>query len=262
MSGRIQVHRVVEGDPDAPVLVLANSLGSTLSVWGAQMPELSRHFRVVRFDLRGHGTSPVPPEPYELEDLGGDLLGLLDDLDVERAHLCGLSLGGLIDMWVAANAPDRVDRMVLCCTSADFGNEAAWAERAATVRAHGVGAVADAVVARWFTPAFSAAHPDVVARMRAMIADTPAEGYAACCGVVERADLRESLPAIRASTLVIAGREDPAAPPGHAEVIAEGIPDARLSVVEDAAHLAIVEQPEEVTRLVLNHLLGGPVDGQ
>ncbi len=258
MTRAVAVHHVVEGPADAPVLVLSNSLGSTLEMWDRQMAALTPHLRVIRYDLRGHGASPVPPAPYDIADLGADLLALLDELGVERAHVGGLSIGGLIGMWIAANAPHRVDRLFVCSTSPRFEPPEAWAARAATVLAQGTGAVADAVVARWFTPAFADDFPVVVREMRDMIAGTPPDGYAACCGVVERTDLRPSLPSIEAPTLVIAGADDPAAPPAQAELIASLIPGARLAVVEHAAHLANVEQPDQVNDLIVEHLLHDP----
>jgi 3-oxoadipate enol-lactonase len=244
----------VEGPEEAPVLVLSNSLGATLGMWDPQVPELARRFRVVRYDARGHGDSPDPRGPYTLEDLGGDVLALLDRLGVDRAHLCGLSIGGLVSMWLAVHAPDRVDRLVLCCTSAWFGDPDPWFERAATVRAHGAVAVASTVVGRWFTPTFAAAHPGLVATMRAMIASTPAEGYAACCEVVGTTDLRPDLHSIAAPTLMVAGREDPAVPADRLEATAAGISDCRVEMV-DAAHMANVEQPAAVSGAILSHLL-------
>jgi 3-oxoadipate enol-lactonase len=260
VSSAVAVHHVVEGPAEAPALVLSNSLGSTLGVWDRQMAALTRHFRVIRYDLRGHGASPVPTGPYDISDLGADVLALLDGLGVGRAHVGGLSIGGQVAMWLAANAPDRVERLVLCCTSPRFEPPEAWAARAATVRAEGAAAVADAVVSRWFTPAFAERFPELVREMRDMIAGTPAEGYAACCGVVERADLRPRLTSIQAPTLVIAGADDPAAPPEQAERIAAAVPRSRLAVVQHAAHLANVERPDEVNALILEHLLGEPIE--
>ena len=252
----VAVHHVVDGPPDAPVLVLSNSLGTRLGMWDAQVPELARRFLVVRYDHRGHGESPVPPGPYDIADLGGDVLALLDRLGIERAHVCGASLGGQVAMWLGAHAPDRVNRLVLCCTSAWFGPPDPWMERAALVRANGSGSVASTVIGRWFTPEFAQRNPAEFARMRDMIAATPAEGYASCCEVVGRTDLRPDLADIRASTLVIAGADDPAAPPEEASRIAAGIPEARVAVVADAAHLANIQQADEVTRLILHHLAG------
>lgn len=258
MSPATTVRHVVEGPRDAPALVLSNSLGSTLKMWDRQMDALVPHFRVIRYDLRGHGASPVPPPPYDVADLGADVLALLDTLDVERAHVGGVSLGGQVAMWLAANAPDRVRSLVLCCTSPRFQPPEAWAERAATVQAEGTSAVADAVVGRWFTPGFAAAFPELVREMRDMIASTPAEGYAACCGAVERADLRPLLTTIHAPTLVIAGANDPAAPPAQSQLIVDGIAGSRLAVVDHAAHLANIERPDRVNALFLDHLLDTP----
>ncbi|WIV57404.1 3-oxoadipate enol-lactonase [Amycolatopsis nalaikhensis] len=254
--GAVRLHRVEEGPEDGPVVVFGGSLGSDLRMWEPQVAPLVEHgFRVVRYDARGHGGSPVPPGPYELDDLGGDVLALLDDLGVDRVHFAGLSLGGMTGMWLGVHAPDRIASLVLCCTSAKLGPPSMWADRARTVRAEGTAAIAEAGVSRWLTPGYLERHPDRAEFLRAMIAAVPAEGYAACCGVIERMDLLDVLPKISAPTLVIAGAEDPATPPaGHSDLIAEGIPGARLEVVADAAHLGNYEQPEEFTRLILDHL--------
>lgn len=236
-------------------MVLSGSLGSDHRMWDAQVKPLAdRGFRVIRYDTRGHGASPVPPGPYTLEDLGGDLLALLDEHGVERAHVVGLSLGGMTGMWLGVNAPDRIESLVLCCTSAKLGPPSMWADRAKTVRENGTAAVADAGVSRWVTAGYVAAYPERAEYLREMIANIPAEGYAASCQAIERMDLVAGLPEIAARTLVIAGAEDPATPVDHAEVIAGGIPDARLAVVENAAHLGSFEQPERFTALILEHL--------
>ena len=248
------VHHVIDGPSDAPVVLLSNSLGSTLAMWDPQVPALAERFRVVRYDHRGHGGSPVPPGPYELADVASDALALLDRLGVERAHVCGLSLGGMVGMWLAIHAPERVGRLGLLCTSAKLGPPSMWQERAATVRAEGTEAIADAGIGRWLTAGFAERHPDMAAALRAMIAGQPDEGYAELCGVIERMDLVADLGRIAAPTLVIAGAEDPATPPEHAERIAAAVPGARLEVLDGAAHLANVEQPEAVTALLLDHL--------
>ena len=257
MTPAATVHHVVEGPPGAPVLVLSNALGSTLAMWDPQVPELARHFRVIRYDMRGHGRSPVPRGPYAIEDLGRDLLGLLDRLGAHTAHLCGLSIGGMVSAWVAANAPQRVERLVLCCTSAHFDPPHAglYADRAAVVRAQGTGAIADAVVARWLTPPFAESHPTVVDSLRAMVATTPAQGYAGCCDALAAMDLLPDLPRIRAATLVISAAGDEALPPSHGERIAAAIAGSRFVIVEGAAHLANIERPEEVNDLIRSHLL-------
>jgi 3-oxoadipate enol-lactonase len=254
----VEVHAVEDGRPDGPVVVLSNSLGTTLDMWDPQLPSLARHFRVIRYDHRGHGGSPAPPGPYGMGDLAGDLLALLDRLGIERAHVCGASLGGQVAMWIAAKAPDRVDRLVLCCTSPAFGPPDLWAERARIVRADGTGAVAATVVARWFTPDFAAAHPEVVERFRAMIASTPAEGYAECCRAVGAADLSPELRAIRAGTLVIAGAQDPAVPGERTQELGDGIAGSRLEVLDPGAHLSSVERADRVTELIIEHLTNEP----
>jgi 3-oxoadipate enol-lactonase len=255
----VTVHHVVAGPPDAPVVLISNSLGSSLQMWDPQMAALIERYRVVRYDLRGHGRSPAPDGPYTLDDLTADALALLDRLDVERAHLVGLSLGGMVSMHLAATAPERVDRMVLCCTSAYLPPADRWHARAATVRAAGMGAVAEAVVDRWLTPAFAAASPALVRDLRAMVEATPAEGYASCCEVIATMDLRPQLRHIQAPTLVIVGADDPAIPATHAATIATELEDARTVTVGPAAHLANVEQPTAVGQHILSHLAEGQI---
>jgi 3-oxoadipate enol-lactonase len=206
-------HHTVTGPEHAPALVLSNSLGSSLAMWDAQAPALAERFRLVRYDIRGHGQSPVPPAPYTIDDVGRDVVALLDHLEIDRAHLAGLSLGGMTGMWLGINAPERLDRLVLLCTSARLGPPDMWADRAELVREEGTAAVAEAGVGRWLTEPFIHDNPDVAAELQAMIAATPDEGYAACCGVIEHMDLTDQLPAIQAPTLVIAGAQDPATPP-------------------------------------------------
>lgn len=252
----VEVHADLTGPEDAPAVLLAGSLGSTLKMWDAQAAALSERFRVVRFDARGHGRSPVPPGPYVLDDLVDDAVALLDRLGIERVHPVGLSLGGMTALRLAAREPDRVGRAVVLCTSALLGPASAWAERAALVRAEGTAAVADAVVARWFTGAFRRRRPEVVAAMREMIASTPAEGYAGCCQAIESMDLRQDLRDVGCPLLAIAGAEDPATPPEHLSAIAGAVPDGRLVVLPQAAHLASVEQADAVTELLLAHLSG------
>lgn len=253
----VEVHHVVTGPEDAPVVVLSNSLGSTTSMWDAQADELAEHFRVVRYDTRGHGGSPVPQGPYDIDDLADDVVALLDTLGVEKAHVVGLSLGGMTGMRLAARNPDRVDRLVVLCTGARLEPSSAWHDRAATVRANGSTAVAEAVVARWYTPEFLEKNPDVKTACEGIVAATPAEGYASCCEVIAEMDLRDDLPGISAPTLAIAGADDPATPPPHLEAIADSVQDGRLLVVPEAAHLANAEQPQTITPAIIAHLKGG-----
>jgi 3-oxoadipate enol-lactonase len=251
------LHHELSGPADAPVVVLSHALGATRAVWDAQEPELSARFRVLRYDLRGHGASPVPDAPVTLADLGGDVIDLLDGLGIERASLVGVSLGGMISLWAAAFRPERVARLVVACTSAQLGPPESWRERAELVRAEGTGAVADAVVGRWFTPAYAAAEPERVRAYRDGIAATPAAGYASLCHAIETMDLRDDLTRIEAPTLVVAGADDPSTPPDHGRAIADRIRGANLLVLGHAAHLANVEQPAAFNRALLAHLEDG-----
>lgn len=251
----VELDHEVIGPEGAPVLMLAGSLGSTSAMWDPQVAALGERFRIVRYDHRGHGGSPVPPGPYSIADLGSDALALLDRLGIERAAFCGLSLGGMVGMWLGAHAPERLSGLLLCCTSAHFPDATQWEERTATVRADGTEAIADAVVARWFTPEWAQAHPDEVERARAMVAGTPDEGYAACCEAIAGWDGRDLLGKITRPTVVIAGADDPATPPApHGELIASGIPGARLEVLDDAAHLATYQQADRANAVIAAHV--------
>jgi 3-oxoadipate enol-lactonase len=254
----VRLHREIDGPLDAPALLLLDSIGTRLEMWDPQKPELARSFRVVRSDLRGHGGSPAPPGPYSIDDLGTDVIELMDELAIERAHVGGLSLGGMIAMWLAANHPDRIDRLVLICTSARLGPAESWLARAATVRSEGTSSISAAVVGRWFTPAFAAARPDLIARMRAMVDSISPEGYAGCCEAIAAMDQTGDLGRIEAPTLVLAGADDPAIPADHGALIVERVQRGRFVVVPEGAHLLNYQQPEIVTRLIVEHLAAVP----
>jgi 3-oxoadipate enol-lactonase len=246
------LHHRLDGPEDAPVLVLSNSIGTTLELWDRQVPAFAGPFRVLRYDQLGHGRSAVPPGSYTVELLARELLGLVDELGVERFSFCGLSLGGTVAMWLGAHAGDRIERLVLAGTSAYFGPPERWVERAETVRSEGMEPLADATMGRWFTPSFG--DVDV---FRARFVATPPEGYAACCDALCDWDFRDELGSVSAPTLVLVGSEDPATPPDQAQLIAEGIPGARVEVIPGAAHLLNVEQPAAFDALALDHLTGG-----
>lgn len=250
----IEVHHVVTGPVDAPVVVLSNSLGSTYAMWDPQAAALAERYRVVRYDTRGHGRSPVPPGPYSMDDLVDDVVGLLGRLGVATAHFVGLSLGGMTGLRLAARHPELVDRLVVLCTAAQLAPASGWLDRAATVRRDGTSAVAEPVVRRWFTPDYLDAEPAVRARCEAMVASTPGEGYAACCQAIAAMDLRGDLPSIAAATLAIAGADDPATPPACLAEIASAVQRGRLLVVPEAAHLANAQQPLLVTQAIVDHL--------
>jgi 3-oxoadipate enol-lactonase len=250
----VAVDAVVTGREDGPVVVLSNSLGSTYKMWNPQVAALEERFRVVRYNIRGHGGSPVPDGPYSIDDLADDLVALLDRLGVGRAHLVGLSLGGMTALRVAARNAERVDRLAVLCTGAQLPPASGWTDRATTVRSGGSGAVATAVVERWFTPKYLSAHPEVRQAAEAMVTATPAQGYAACCEAIAALDLRDELASITAPTLAIAGADDPATPPPKLEEIATGVKNGKLLVVARAAHLANAEQPGIITPALIEHL--------
>jgi len=245
---------VLEGPPDAPVLVLPCSLGTTRELWEPQLGPFGRSFRLLRYEHRGHGPSPVPPGPYTVEQLARDALDLLDHLRLERVEWCGLSLGAMVGMWLGARVPERLQSLVLACTSARMGAPEAYRERATLVRERGIAPVADAVVARWFTAETVRRRPELAARFRRILISTPAEGYASCCEALADWDFRDELGAVDVPTLVLAGAEDGATPAGDTGLLAAQIRGARLVVLEGAAHLANLDRPREFTETVLEHV--------
>ncbi|MGY1805321.1 3-oxoadipate enol-lactonase [Blastococcus sp. SYSU D00922] len=248
----VDVAYTEDGPADAPVVVLSNSLGATRGMWDPQVPALAERFRVVTYDTRGHGESPAPAGPYGLDDLVDDVVALLDRLGADRAHVAGLSLGGMTAMRLAVREPDRVQSLTVLCSSAKADPQG-FLDRAAAARAGGTAQFAPTVVGRWLTPGYAAEHPDLVARLVGMIEGADDEGYAACCEVVAGLDLREDLGRITAPTLVVSGAEDPALPPEHQRLIAGGIPGAQLLTLSPAAHLANLERTLETTGALLGH---------
>ncbi|MFE3291013.1 3-oxoadipate enol-lactonase [Rhodococcus sp. NPDC059234] len=249
-------HSVTGPGPGAPTIALLGSLGSDRSMWGPQLRALSADFNVLAVDLRGHGESPVPAGPYTISDLGGDVLALLDTMQLPAVHLVGLSLGGAVAQWIAAHAPTRVHTLTLLCTSAKFGEPQGWLDRAAAVRSAGTGSIADAVVGRWYTSELADRDPDLIMGSLAMVDATADEGYAACCEALSGWDGRADLARIAAPTLVIAGEQDPSTTPADLGYIAEGIANSTLYVLDPAAHLASVEQAGRVTSLIAAHAAG------
>jgi 3-oxoadipate enol-lactonase len=249
----LRIHYRFDGPADAPVLVLSNSLGADLSAWDPQVPELAKKHRVLRYDSRGHGQTAVTPGPYTLETLAGDVVRLLDVLQVPRARFCGLSIGGQVGAWLGAHAGARFERLVLCNSGALIGNAETWNARIETVRAEGLAAITGPLMERWFTAAFRERSPQAVAGARAMVESTPAAGYVACCAAVRDADLRADLAAIQAPTLVISGRHDPATPPELGRALAAGIAGARHVELE-AAHLSNVEAADAFTAALIAFL--------
>lgn len=259
-TGKGKMHYQLEGSDTAPVLVLSNSLGTTLDMWLPQMPVLLDHFRVLRYDTRGHGQSEVTPGPYSIAQLGGDVIGLLDYLKIDRAHFCGLSMGGMTGIWLGVHAADRIDRLVLCNTSAAIGVPELWNTRIAKIRQDGIDSIVVDVLSRWFTPDFLAHAPAQVERVKSMLKSSPMEGYVANCAAVRDMDQRAELVKITAPTLVIGGKHDKATPPEHGELIARSIPGARY-VELNAAHLSNWEMAQGFTSQLLDFLLNTKTTG-
>jgi len=240
--------------PGAPALLLLNSLGTSLEMWDDQIGALQEHFEVVRYDVRGHGkSSSGSRSELTLEQLASDALAVLDACGIARAHLCGLSLGGMTSMAIARHWPDRVLKAALCNTSPYMPPRDGWDSRIETVRAQGMAALTEGVLGRWFTPEFRSAAPERVDRVRQMLLNTDTAGYAACCAAIRDMDLREDIKGITATTLVIGGTKDPATPPEQAELIANSIPGAKLKMLE-AAHLSNIEKSEEFTATLVEFL--------
>jgi len=234
------------GAEDAPVLLLSNSLGTTLEMWEGQLAEFSSTFRVVCYDTRGHGGSPVTPGPYSFSGLGDDVLAVMDALDIERAVFCGISMGGHTGLWLGVHAGERFSGIAVCNSAARIGTAQAWAERAAAVREGGADAMkalAASSPERWFTPAFVQAEPEVVARSQAWIAGVDPQGYAACCEALATSDLRPELGRIAVPTLLLAGESDPVTTVADAQAMHAAIPGSTLASVP-ASHLSNLEAPQ------------------
>jgi 3-oxoadipate enol-lactonase len=242
------------GDPAKPTLVMSSALGTTRAMWESQHP-LGAAFSLLLYDHRGLGDSPAPQGPYTVEDLGGDVIALLDKLGLEAVAFCGESLGGMVGMWLAAHHRARIRSLVVMCALSRLQPAERYIERAATVRADGIAPIAAGVVARWFTPRFGEEHPATLERFTSALTGMTAEGYASCCEAIATCDLRTAIHRIDAPTLIIAGADDPFVPASSAVMFGASFHDASIAVVSDAAHLVNVEQPEIVNRLVLEHLM-------
>ena len=242
----------VDGRDGGPTLMLSNSLGTTMQMWEPQMAALTKLFRVVRYDRRGHGKSG-PAGTASMERYGKDVLAILDDLNIDRVHWCGLSMGGMVGQWLGANAPERFDRLILSNTSSYYPDPTNWHNRIKAVREGGLAAVADTVIAGWLTADFREREPEVTAHLKAMLLASPVEGYLAACEALSTLDQRALLPKIKSPTLVIAGRHDMATPIAAGEYIRSQIPGASLTIL-DAAHISNVEQSHAFTDAVVGFL--------
>jgi len=254
-NGDVRLHYALSGREGGELLVLSTSIGSNMLMWDKPRARLESLYRVLRYDTRGHGASAVPPGPYTLDQLGHDVLQLLDEVGVERVNFCGLSMGGLIGMWLGLHAPHRLNRLILCNTAARVGSKEMWDERIAFVRQSGMEALAVLSLARWFTDSYRQTHPEEMDRIQRMIASNSPDGYCACCAALRDADLRASIPAIHVPTLVIAGTHDPATPPSEGRAIASALPGAQY-VELDSSHLSAWERSDEFAHAVLTFLAG------
>ncbi|MEZ0219291.1 3-oxoadipate enol-lactonase [Tardiphaga sp. 1201_B9_N1_1] len=242
----------VEGRDSGPTLMMSNSLGCTMAMWEPQMPALTKLFRVIRYDRRGHGKSGMNG-PTSMERYGKDVLAILDDLNIDKVHWCGLSMGGMVGQWLGANAPERFNKIILANTSCYYPDPTNWHNRIKAVREGGLKAVADAVIGGWLTADFREREPETTAKMKAMLIASPVEGYLAACEALSTLDQRALLPKIKSPALVIAGRQDNATPVAAGELIRSNIPGASMTLL-DAAHISNVEQPYAFTDAVVGFL--------
>ena len=246
------IHVAIDGRDSGPTVVLSNSLGSTIRMWEPQLAALCDHFRVVRYDRRGHGRSGTTG-PYSFERFGRDVLAILDALNIRTTHWCGLSMGGMVGQWLGANAPQRFGKIILSNTACHYPDPTNWLNRINAVKQGGMAAVAETIIAGWLTADFREREPQITANMKAMLLASPVQGYLACCEALSALDQRELLPKIKSPTLVIAGRHDMATPIAAGEYIRSHIPGAALTIL-DAAHISNVEQPHAFSDAVIGFL--------
>jgi 3-oxoadipate enol-lactonase len=255
-NGGARLYYEVSGNPDGTVLVLANSLGSNLHMWDQVLPSLESRHRVLRYDMRGHGESSIAPEPFTIEELGRDVLRLLDEVEADRASVCGLSLGGVVALWLGIHAPERLHRLIFANTAARIGSREMWEQRITTVRDTGMSPLAVATLERWFTPTYRARHPREMEQIREMIAATDPRGYLACCAALRDADLRAQIGAVGAASLVITGTHDPATPPSDGQALHAALRKSRYLEL-DSSHLSAWECADEFAEAVVQHLAEG-----
>jgi 3-oxoadipate enol-lactonase len=245
----------LSGAPQGPVVVFSNSLGTTLEMWHPQLPALEQKFRVLRYDMRGHGQSDLREEPCSIAMLGQDVMGLLDALEMDKVHFCGLSIGGVIGQWLGANFPQRLKSLVLSNTAAKIGVAETWNQRIADVTRAGMAPITEAALQRWFTADFSRKHPEAVAPFRAMLLANNPQGYSLLCGAIRDMDQRALVESIQVPTCIIAGQHDPVTTVADAEFLQSKIQGARLSSL-NAAHISNVEAAEAFNATLLGFLGG------
>lgn len=253
-QGDVSLNYQTFGNPSKPALIFSNSLGTTYTMWQPQIEALQQDFYIIAYDTRGHGNSHAPNEPFTLEQLGNDVVGLLDHLQVKQANFCGISMGGLTGQWLAIYHPEHFAKIIVSNTAAKIGNESAWQERAALVREQGLQPIADTAASRWFTPDFITNHPNIITTMSQALANGNAQGYANCCDALAKADLREQLNQVKVPLLIVVGTEDPVTTLIDGEYIHEQVTGSQLATVP-ASHIANIEQPDSFTGIVREFLL-------
>jgi 3-oxoadipate enol-lactonase len=249
----VSLHYELSGRPDAPVLVLSNSLGTTLQMWNPQLEALERHFQLLRYDMRGHGTSSTPPGPYTIDQLGRDVLALLDALDIAKINFCGLSAGGVVGQWLGIHAGPRLSKLVLCNTAAKIGSAEIWNRRISDVESGGMQSITDGVLQRWFTADFLASGNSMVADIRQMLLNTPVAGYVATCAAIRDMDFRSALAAVQTPVCIVAGVHDMVTTLADAQFLRDRIDKAELASLP-AAHISNVEAQRGFTEIVVNFL--------
>jgi 3-oxoadipate enol-lactonase len=255
-NGQVRTHYKLSGRAGGELLVLSNSLGSSTGMWDKVLPTFEAHYHVLRYDTRGHGASSVPASSCTLDQLGQDVLSLLDQLEASRVHFCGLSLGGMVGQWLAIHAPERMSHLVFANTAARIGTPQLWEDRIAFVQQSGMEMLAKATLERWFTADYRGRHGDEMTFIRQMIASTDPGGYASCCSVLREADLTGAIASIQAPCLVITGKHDPATPPSDGKALAAGLRHAEYAEL-DASHMSAWEQADEFAAAALSFLRAG-----
>ncbi|NIA69995.1 3-oxoadipate enol-lactonase [Pelagibius litoralis] len=247
----LTLHVSDSGMTERPALVFSNSLGTDFRIWDQVVARLGERFRILRYDKRGHGLSDIGVSPYAMTDHVEDLAALMDSLSIDKAVICGLSVGGLIAQGLYASRPDLVRGLILCDTAHKIGNDALWNSRIATVETEGIAAIAEGVMERWFTKALREGDPVALAGWRNMLTRTPAAGYAGTSAAIRDTDFTDQTPAIAVPTLCMVGEEDGATPPALMQELTALIPGARCEVIAGAGHLPCIEQPQVVAELIL-----------
>ena len=246
----LTTHYTLEGTGEGIPLVFINALGTDLRIWDGVVPHLTDRHPVIRFDKRGHGLSDCPPAPYSIHDFSTDLLGLLDQLELSQAILVGISVGGMIALDFAGGWPERVHSMALCDTAPVIGTADLWNDRIKKLREHGMGSMAEAILARWFTPSFKEKSPAVYQGYYNMLTRMPVEGYTGTCEALRDADLTEAARTIKAHTLILCGTEDVSTPPDLVRGLAELMPNADFREIPGAGHSTCIEQPDLVAEQI------------